>query len=137
MVSLDSHFDFVATARIAAAPYLVHCIEVTFITRIMKVIEQNSFVNTVHELARMLHERNEDQGKYGKQYWSIARRCIAIAMDQGGSIKIAYREVAGGAPSVRRPGGRATQELLAESSQIFPEFVQAHTVIFDHVSIPG
>jgi len=59
----------------------------------------------------MLHEGNEDQGKYGKQCWSIARRCIAIAMDQGGSIKI--------------------------GSQIFPEFVQAHTVIFDHVNIPG
>jgi hypothetical protein len=32
-------------------------------------------------------------------------------MDQGGSIKI--------------------------GSQIFPEFVQAQTVIFDHVNIPG
>jgi hypothetical protein len=39
-------------------------------------------------LARMLHEGNEDQGKYSKQYWSIARRCIAIAMDQGGSTNI-------------------------------------------------
>ncbi len=75
----------------------------------------------------MLHEGNEDQRKYGKQCWSIARRCIAIAMDEGGSIKIAYRDV----------GGRATQELLAESSQIYPEFVQAQTVVFDHVSIPG
>ncbi len=36
----------------------------------------------------MLHEGNEDQGKYGKQCWSIARRCIAIAMDQGRLIKI-------------------------------------------------
>jgi hypothetical protein len=43
-------------------------------------------------LARMLHEGNEDQGKYSKQYWSIAR-------------------------------------------QIFPEFVQAHTVFFNHVNI--
>ncbi len=75
----------------------------------------------------MLHEGNEDQGKYGKQGWSIARRFIAIAMDEGGSIKIAYRDV----------GGRATQELLAGSSQIFPEFAQAQTVFFDHVSIPG
>jgi hypothetical protein len=41
-------------------------------------------------------------------------------MDQGGSIKIAYRDV----------GGRATQELLAGSSQIFPEFVQVQTVFF-------
>jgi hypothetical protein len=57
----------------------------------------------------MLHEGNEVQGKYGKQGWSIARRCIAIAMDQGGSIKI--------------------------GSQIFPEFVQALTVIFNHVNI--
>jgi len=57
----------------------------------------------------MLHEGNEDQGKYGKQDWSIARRFIAIAMDQGGSIKI--------------------------GSQIFPEFVQAQTVIFNHVNI--
>jgi len=59
----------------------------------------------------MLHEGGEDQGKYGKQGWSIARRYIAIAMDQGGSIKI----------------GR----------QIFPEFVQAQTVIFDHINILG
>ncbi len=50
-------------------------------------------------------------------------------MDQGGSIKIAYMEVAGGAPLVRRPGGRATQGAVAESSQIFPEFVQAQTVV--------
>jgi hypothetical protein len=57
----------------------------------------------------MLHEGNEDQGKYGEQCWSIARRCIAIAMDQGGSIKI--------------------------GSQIFPEFVQAQTVFFNHDSI--
>ncbi len=48
-------------------------------------------------------------------------------MDQGGSIKIAYMDV----------GGRATQGAVAESSQIFPEFVQAQTVVFDHVSIPG
>jgi hypothetical protein len=54
----------------------------------------------------MLHEGNEDQGKYGKQGWSIARRCIAIAMDQGGSIKI----------------GR----------QIFPDFVQVQTVFFKY-----
>jgi len=59
----------------------------------------------------MLHEGNKDQGKHGKQGWLIARRCIAVAMDQGGSDKIAYRDV----------GGRATQELLAESSQIFPD----------------
>ncbi len=58
----------------------------------------------------MLHEGNEDQGKYGKQGWSIARRCIAIAMDQGGSIKI--------------------------GSQIFPEFVQAQTVFFNHINNP-
>jgi len=57
----------------------------------------------------MLHEGNEDQGKYGKQCWAIARRCIAIAMDQGGSIKI----------------GR----------QIFPEFVQVQTVILNHINI--
>jgi len=73
----------------------------------------------------MLHEGNEDQGKYGKQGWSIARRCIAIAMDQGGSIKIAYRDV----------GGRATQGAVAESSQIFPEFVQVQTVILNHINI--
>jgi hypothetical protein len=51
-----------------------------------------------------LHEGNEAQGKYGKQGWSIARRCIAIAMDQGGSTKI----------------GR----------QIFPNFVQVQTEFF-------
>jgi len=51
-------------------------------------------------------------------------------MDQGGSIKIAYRDVA-----VRRPGGRATQGAVAESSQIFSEFVQAQTVIFKYVII--
>ncbi len=43
-------------------------------------------------LARIMHEGNEEQGKYGKQGWSIARRFIAVAMDQGGSIKIAYRD---------------------------------------------
>jgi hypothetical protein len=59
----------------------------------------------------MLYEGNEDQGKYGKQGWSIARRCIAIAMDQGGSTKI----------------GR----------HIFSEFVQAHSVIFKHANILG
>jgi hypothetical protein len=57
----------------------------------------------------MLHEGNEVQGIAGKQGWLIARRFIAIAMDQGGSIKI--------------------------GSQIFPEFVQAHTVIFNHANI--
>ncbi len=50
----------------------------------------------------MLHEGNEVQGKYGKQGWLIARRCIAVAMDQGGSAKIAYRDVA-----MRRSDGRA------------------------------
>jgi hypothetical protein len=80
----------------------------------------------------MLHEGNEDQRKYGKQGWSIAGRCIAIAMDQGGSIKIAYRDVA-----VRRPGGRATQGAVAESSQIFPGFVQAQTVIINYVNALG
>jgi hypothetical protein len=35
-------------------------------------------------LARILHEGNEAQGKYGKQGCSIARRCIAIAMDKRG-----------------------------------------------------
>ena len=59
----------------------------------------------------MLHEGNEDQGKYGNQGWSIARRCIAIAMDQGGSIKI--------------------------GSQIFSEFVQAQAVIFNHLNVLG
>ena len=85
------------------------------------------------DLARILHEGNEAQWKYGKQGWSIARQSIAIAMDQGGSIKIAYRDVA-----VRRPGGRAPkvgafrrpQELLAGSRQIFPDFVQVQTVFF-------
>jgi len=84
-------------------------------------------------LARILHEGNEAQEKYGKQGWSIARRCIAIATHQGGSIKIAYIDVA-----MRRSDGRAPkvgafrrrQELLAGSSQIFPEFVQVQTVFF-------
>jgi hypothetical protein len=74
-----------------------------------------------------LHEGNEDQGKYGKQGWSIARRCIAIAMDQGGSIKIAYRDV----------GGRATQGAVAESSQIFLEFVQAQTEFLIMLTFSG
>jgi len=60
----------------------------------------------------MLHEGNEDQGKYGKQGWSIARRFIAIAMDQGGSIKMGSIKI-----------GR----------QIYLEFVQAQTVIFYYV----
>jgi hypothetical protein len=64
----------------------------------------------------MLHEGNESQEKYGKQGWLIARRCIAVATHQGGSIKIAYRDVA-----MRRSDGRATQEQLAGSSQIFPD----------------
>ncbi len=54
-------------------------------------------------LARILHDGNEAQGKYGKQCWLIARRCIAVATHQGGSIKI--------------------------DSQIFPDFVQVQTVI--------
>jgi hypothetical protein len=37
--------------------------------------------NASNSLARMLHEGNEVQGKYGKQGWLIARRCIAVAMD--------------------------------------------------------
>jgi len=59
----------------------------------------------------MLHEGNKSQGKYGKQDWLITRRCIAVAMDQGGSIKI--------------------------GSQIFPEFVQVQTVffVFHHISV--
>jgi hypothetical protein len=60
-------------------------------------------------LARMLHEGNEEQRKYGKQCWSIARRCIAIAMDQGGSTNI--------------------------GSQIFSEFVQALTVFYKHINM--
>jgi hypothetical protein len=46
-------------------------------------------------------------------------------MDQGGSIKIAYRDVA-----MRRSDGRATQEQLAGSRQIFSDFVQVQTVFF-------
>jgi len=59
----------------------------------------------------MLHEGNKSQGKYGKQDWLIVRRCIAVAMDQGGSINI--------------------------SSQIFPEFVQVQTVffVFHHIHV--
>jgi hypothetical protein len=72
----------------------------------------------------MLHEGNEDQGTCGKQGWSIARRCIAVAMDQGGSTKIAYMDV----------GGRATQGAVAERSQIFPEFVQARILIFNYIN---
>jgi len=52
-----------------------------------------------------LHEGNEAQEKSGKQGWLIARRCIAIAMDQGGSTKI--------------------------GSQIFPDFVQVQTGFLD------
>jgi len=52
----------------------------------------------------MLHEGNEAQGKSGKQGWLIARRCIAIATHQGGSINL--------------------------GSQIFPDFVQVQTVFF-------
>ena len=33
-------------------------------------------------LARIMHEGNEEQGKYGKQGWSIARRFIAVAMGE-------------------------------------------------------
>jgi len=40
------------------------------------------FQEPVGLLARMLHEGNEAQGKYGKQGWFIARRCIAIAMGE-------------------------------------------------------
>jgi hypothetical protein len=50
----------------------------------------------------MLHEGNEDQWKYGKQGWLIARRCIAVAMDQGGSARM--------------------------GSEIFPDFAQVKTV---------
>jgi len=54
--------------------------------------------------AVQIRSRRICQGKYGKQGWSIARRFIAVAMDQGGSIKI--------------------------GSQIFPDFVQVQTVFF-------
>ena len=61
-------------------------------------------------LARMLHEGNEVQGKCGKQGLSIARRCIAIAMDQGGSAKIAYRDT----QSIRAAhGAGSTQSIRA------------------------
>jgi hypothetical protein len=56
-----------------------------------------------YSLACILHEGNETQGKSGKQGRAIARRPIAVAMGQGGSFEI----------------GR----------QIFPEFVQAQTVM--------
>jgi hypothetical protein len=52
-----------------------------------------------------LHEGNEVQGKYGKQDWLIACRCIAVATHQGGSIKL--------------------------GSQIFPDFVQVQTAFLD------
>ena len=48
----------------------------------------------------MLREGNEAQGKSSKQGWLIVRRCIAVAMDQGGSIKIAYTDVGDRAPKV-------------------------------------
>jgi len=60
-------------------------------------------------LARILHEGIEDQGKYCKQGWSIARRCIAVATHQGRSIKI--------------------------GSQIYPVFVQVQTVFSGFNSI--
>jgi len=46
-------------------------------------------------------------------------------LHEGGSIKIAYMDV----------GGRATQGAVAESSQIFPDFVQAQTVFLNHANI--
>jgi len=49
-------------------------------------------------------------------------------MDQGGLIKIAYRDVGGRAPKVG--AFRRRQEQLAGSSQIFPGFVQVQTVFF-------
>jgi len=52
-----------------------------------------------------LHEGNEAQGKYGKQGWLIARRYIAVAMDQRGSTNL--------------------------GSQIFPDFVQVQTVFLE------
>jgi hypothetical protein len=59
-----------------------------------------------------LHEGNEAQGKSGKQDWTIARRCIAMATHQGGSFKI----------------GR----------QIFPDFVQAQNAKnYKHVKFPS
>ena len=33
-------------------------------------------------LARIMHEGNEEQGKFGKQGWLIARRFIAAAMGE-------------------------------------------------------
>jgi len=59
-------------------------------------------MNRAALLARILHEGNEAQGRFSKQGWSIAPRCIAVATHQGGSIKI--------------------------GSQIFPDFVQVQTV---------
>jgi len=39
-------------------------------------------------LTRILHEGFGIYGQAGKACWTIARRCIAIAMDQGGSFKM-------------------------------------------------
>ena len=59
----------------------------------------------LNTLARIIHEGNEDQGKYGKQGWLITWKSIAVAMVWKGSAKI--------------------------GSQIFPEFVQVQTVIVE------
>jgi hypothetical protein len=45
-------------------------------------------INDPIQLAHILHEGFGFYGQDGKAGWTIARRCIAIAMDQGGSFKM-------------------------------------------------
>ena len=80
----------------------------------------------------MLHEGNEVQGKCGKQGLSIARGCIAVAMDQGDRRRLAARFILtnssgknlnssagpqGEGHDCMDAGGRAMQGAIAEDAR--------------------
>jgi hypothetical protein len=80
--------------------------------------------------AVQIRSRRICQGKYGKQGWLIARRCIAVAMEPLNKGDRSRSPTGMVRPAMRRSDGRAMQEQLAWSRQIFPDFVQVQAVIF-------
>ena len=87
-----------------------------------------------------MHEGNEEQGKYGKQGWSIACKFIAVAMgesDKGKDPVDLYPDerVAHGWATLDQPAWQESQaqvkgESINIGSQIFPVFVQVQSVFF-------
>ena len=85
-----------------------------------------------------MHEGNENQGKYGKQGWSIARRLIAVAMGEpdGGKDpvglfpgeRVAHRRVTLDQPARQESLAQVKGGSIKIGSQIFADFVQIRTV---------